>query len=97
MSMVYTHKTVSEEIFPRQVWIKINTDVFKPKNGISLEATHVVVGIDWCSTQIFTCEYQNTDSETFEKAKKLVKAKLGVLKYALIDNEWDENLVDQWL
>ena len=47
MSMVYTRKTVSEEAFLRQLRKKIDAEVFNAKNGISVEATHVVVGVDW--------------------------------------------------
>eukprot|EP00092_Neocalanus_flemingeri_P006869 GFUD01007415.1.p1 GENE.GFUD01007415.1~~GFUD01007415.1.p1 ORF type:complete len:375 (+),score=73.71 GFUD01007415.1:155-1126(+) len=80
MSLVYKTKTVSEEVFPRQVRNKIDTDVFKPKNGIPLEATHVVVGIDWGMTQTITCEYQNSGSEDIGKAEGLIKEKLEILK-----------------
>ena len=64
--------------------------VFEPKDGTSLEATHVVVGIDWGITQIFTCEYQHSDSENIEKGKMLIKEKLQILKDALKNGETKE-------
>ena len=41
MSMVYRAKTVSDEVFLRQLKNKIDTEVFKVKNGIYLDETIV--------------------------------------------------------
>ena len=75
MSMIYRKKTVSEEVFLRHLRNKIDIDVFKPKNGVPLDATHVVIGIKRGMTQTFTCEHQYADSDDLNKVKEKITGK----------------------
>jgi hypothetical protein len=72
MSLVYRIRTINEEFMLRQNRGKVDIEILKA--GGNLQATHVVVGIDWGAVCSITCQYENTDG----KDETTVKGALGV-------------------
>ncbi len=72
MSLVYRIRTINEEFMLRQNRGKVDVEILKA--GSDLQATHVVVGIDWGAVCSITCQCENTDG----KDETTVKGALGV-------------------
>ncbi|XP_072027712.1 uncharacterized protein [Amphiura filiformis] len=84
MSLLYNLRTVNEEVMIRQNKDKIDMNILSPSNGQLVNATHVVVAIDWGAVCSVTCEYENEEDEDVTEVKGALSADLEKLK-ALID------------
>ena len=72
--------TVQEDIDPSQKPFRDLIDVDLLGEAAELEATHVLVGIDWGAVGTITCEDENHDSEEATKVKGALQAELNKLK-----------------
>ena len=72
MSLVYSIRTVNEEFMLRHNTGMIDVEVLKADSG--LQATHVVVGIDWGAVCSITCLCENSEG----KEETAIKGALGV-------------------
>ncbi|XP_038059602.1 uncharacterized protein LOC119730679 [Patiria miniata] len=84
MSLIYKLRTVNEEIMLRQNKDKIDLEILSPSNGQTVDATHVVVAIDWGAVCSVTCEYENKEDENVTEVKGALSAELEKLK-VLVD------------
>ena len=72
--------TVQEDIDPSQKPFKDLIDVDLLGEAAELEATHVLVGIDWGAVGTITCEDENHDSEEATKVKGALEAEVKKVK-----------------
>ncbi len=84
MSLVYRIRTINEEFRLRQNRDKVDEEIWKA--GSDLQATHVVVGIDWGAVCSITCQCENTDGKDEITVKGALGVHLEKLK-ALIEDE----------
>ncbi len=87
MSLVYIIRTINEEFRLRQNRDKVDEEIWKA--GSDLQATHVVVGIDWGAVCSITCQCENTDGKDETTVKGALGVHLEKLK-ALIEDEGSE-------
>jgi hypothetical protein len=91
VTLLYSITTKSDKI-----------DIFNEKlkeiidlNAIDcVEATHVVIGIDWGANCTITAEYANQDNEESTKVQGLLKAALNQVSYA-VNGEGEANYEDK--
>ena len=76
MTLLCTICTVHQEV--DGVMAKLNRDCFD-----SVEATHLVVGIDWGGICSITCHYQNSQFEEDQTVRKKLQSALTAFKEAL--------------
>ncbi|XP_054761933.2 uncharacterized protein LOC129268409 [Lytechinus pictus] len=84
MSLIYKVKTVNEEVMLSHNRGIIDKDIL---SDASLNATHVVVGIDWGVQCLVTCEYENTSQYDVAIIREEMKAMLEKLRDILIKKE----------
>ncbi|XP_038059663.1 uncharacterized protein LOC119730719 [Patiria miniata] len=84
MSLIYKLRTFHEEIMLRQHKDKIDLAILSPSNGQTVNATHVVVAIDWGAVCSVTCEYENKQNENVTEVKGALSAELEQIK-GLVD------------
>ncbi|XP_038059614.1 uncharacterized protein LOC119730688 [Patiria miniata] len=80
MSLIYKLRTVNEEIMLCQNKDKIDLDILSPSNGQTVNATHVVVAINWGALCTVTCEYETKEDENVTEVKGALSAELEQLK-----------------
>ena len=73
MTLAYAVRTVHQEL--DGIRGKIDKDSLD-----AVEATHVVIGIDWGAKCNVTCEYENTENEEDTKVKGKLRAEIEKLK-----------------
>lgn len=80
MTLLYSITTTSESIniFDKELKENIDLDVID-----CLEATHVVVGIEWGANCTVTAEYANQENEKRTKVEGLLKAEMEQISYAI--------------
>ena len=79
MSLLYKIETVEEDIDIRKHKGNIDTQMLTSEEQ-SIDATHVVVGIDWGAVCLVTCEYENNDDEEDSKVQADLSEQLEKLK-----------------
>ncbi|XP_038059710.1 uncharacterized protein LOC119730753 [Patiria miniata] len=84
MSLIYKLRTVNEEIMLRQNKDKIDLEILSPLNGQTIDATHVVVAIDWGAVCTVTCEYENTEDNNVTEVKGALTAEIKKIE-GLVD------------
>ncbi|XP_038059743.1 uncharacterized protein LOC119730783 [Patiria miniata] len=84
MSLIYKLRTVNEEIMLRQNKDKIDLEILAPSNMQTVDATHVVVAIDWGAVCSVTCEYENKEDKNVTEVKGDLSAELDQLQ-VLVD------------
>ncbi|XP_038059651.1 uncharacterized protein LOC119730712 [Patiria miniata] len=84
MSLIYKLRTVNEDFSLRRNKDKIDPDILSPSNRQTINATHVVVAIDWGAFCVVTCEYENSEDKIVTEVTEALSAELEKLK-GLID------------
>ncbi|XP_038059627.1 uncharacterized protein LOC119730696 [Patiria miniata] len=80
MSLIYKLRTVNEEIMLRQNKNKIDLEILSPSTRQTVNATHVVVAIDWGAVCTVTCEYETKEDENVTEVKGALSAELKKIK-----------------
>ena len=86
MSLLYKLETEEECIDIRDIRKnkdKINAQILSASDDQSIDATHVVVGIDWGAVCLITCEYENNENEEDSKVQTGISDQLEKLKDAI--------------
>nr|XP_054762333.1 uncharacterized protein LOC129268890 [Lytechinus pictus] len=84
MSLIYKVKTVNEEVMLSNNRGIIDKDILSDAN---LDATHVIVGIDWGVQCLVTCEYDTTKQYDVAIVREEMKAMLEKLRGILSEKE----------